>query len=656
MQGSRYEFYYDGILMEEPQGWDGWNGILRRDSGKGGIISIEEGTLISSGDTYQYFYTKRKEGYCSFITVLIKESCPRTGDFIKGFEGLIFLSDAVFNVTKCSVEYNLVDNAYAAKIENNRGIEVHVNAGKTKNGVDIPAIQMWTIAMFSPCDGTNWPEDIKAYRAYDVAAYLINFMTDGTVGFRSTVLDLGGEFEGVFLTKGLLIRDNTTPDISIKFKWEGFFQSISRLCDLSFKIDTSGAIPVFVLEKTDDLFENSTVLAFNNVYEILREIDSARNYAFVELGTDDIIESTGCGSLGGDLAFPDQIDLIGCKKEQYAVTGTCNLDTSLDLTTDWVISSNVIENILLYADTGYDDQIILIDCDGLNDAFPNTAGAIEGDVFGTTPPVYYNTRFYNYQVAQRHLRAIPSTLVKYLNRPEIGFKARNTGAETITIPGVAITPNNILRVKMPFGDDFTAPYFDTNNDYGNGTTPGVLITQANSCFTCPFQDVYRFRVTYDKSFINTIFSGTTVIWRFQRYQNDGVTLIATYEKARVLSTLIPHFDVEEDSPFIFMNIGEKLFVDLEYIGQGSPSNFRFELIATGQQGGTYSIYNPEEYITDRVRFKTPMSMADFYLLKQNPTKKISVSDGKNFISGWLDMIKHQRKTGIADITLITTNG
>lgn len=653
MQGSRYEFYYDGILMEEPQGWDGWNGILRRDSGKGGIISIEEGTLISSGDTYQYFYTKRKEGYCSFITVLIKESCPRTGDFIKGFEGLIFLSDAVFNVTKCSVEYNLVDNAYAAKIENNRGIEVHVNAGKTKNGVDIPAIQMWTIAMFSPCDGTNWPEDIKAYRAYDVAAYLINFMTDGTVGFSSTALDLGGEYEGVFLTKGLLLRDVNNPDVSLKFKWEDFLRIIRRMCDLSFKIDLSGAIPVFVLEKTDDLFTDSTVLSLDNVYEITRQIDTAKNYAYVDLGTDDVIESTGCGNVLGDLAFPDQIDLIGCKKEQFAVTGTCNLDTSLDLTIDWVISSNVIENILLYSDTGYDDSVIVIDCDGLNDAFPNTAGAIEGDVFGTTPPVYYNTRFYNYQVATRHLRAIPSTLVKYLNRPDTGFRAEFNGLETITLPATVVSGATVRMFPWPFGDDFTAPNFDTNNDYGNGTTPGATVSQINSRFDAPFQDVYKFEVGMSLQ----VPTHQTIRVTYRRFDSSSVA-IADYD-ATIKNYVAGTYPGEVfQSPLIFLNAGDIVGVQIEWEGTaGGPLDpVYFKLIATGQQGGTYSIYNPEEYNADLVKCKSPMTMAQFYDLKQNPTYKISLSDGENTITGWLETIKHQRQLGIADITLTTTNG
>ena len=534
---------------------------------------------------------------------------------------------------------------------------MHVNAGKTKNGVDIPHVDLWNIAMFVPCSGDGWTDSIKAYRAYDVAKYLIDFMTDGTVGFRSTVLDINGEFEGVFLTKGLLLRDVVNLDISLKFTWESFLRNIQNLCNLSFKIDSTGAIPVFVLEKTVDLFEDSVLFTLDNVYSILRKNDTARNYAFVELGSDDNIESLGCeDTIDGSLAYPDQINLVGPKKEQYAVTGTCNLDTSLDLTIDWVISSNVIENILLYADTGYDDNIILLDCENLNDAFPNSAGAILGDVFGVTPPVFYNVRFYNDKVAQRHFGAIPSSLVKYLYGPDTGLRARNTGTEVLTIPGVAISPVNILREKVAFGDDFTPPYFDTNNDFGNGTTPGNLIDQIDSCFTAPVTDMHKFRITYDQPFMNTIFTGTNVIWRFQRYQNDGVTLIATHEKSRILPTITPHYNVKEDSPYIFLNAGDKVYFDLEYFGQASPRNFRLELIATGLQGGTFEAFNPEEYIADLIEFKCPLSMSQFYEMRLNPTKKITVSDGENTFTGWIHLVKHERQNGMASITLNTATG
>jgi hypothetical protein len=659
---TRYRYYLDGTLYSDPIGWDGWKTDLVRDDGLRGIVEREQGKVTFTGDAYAYILSRREEGFCASVTVIIEEDCSRSNNFIESFDGNIFLSDVEFDITNCSCDCELVDNSYFARINNNRQIECSIGAGKSKNGEDIFIPDLWDIQMFNPCDGvdSNLPKP-KAYRAHDVAKYIIKFMSDDQMEFQSTALDLGGEFEGVFLTKGLLMTDPSTDDKGVIFKWEDFLRNICNLCNLSWRVKKISGVWTFILEKTDDTFTNSVSANFSNVSRIIRAIDTTRNYAAVELGTDDVIDSLGCGVLGGaEPAFPDQINLLGPKREQFAVTGTCNIDSILDLTSDWVVSSNVIENIYFNGDTGYESDIILIHSDTL-DADNLTAEAIKGDVFGTSPPVFYNIAFYNDKVVSRHLSGIPSSLVKYLLTAQTGFLASYTGSPTVPVPSVVVPiTQERLVTPFPFDNDYTPPNYDLNNDYGNGTPQGSPVSQNNSCYVAPELNTYKFRCVFNLQAINNPMPlpANEVTVTFQRRDSFNVLI----EERDVPFTLAigPQVRVTADSPYIFMNAGDKLFINLlrsynvyVYNVNAQGERCTFELIGTGTTGGVYEVYNPKDYIADLFRFSVPMSMAEFRTIQQNITDEITADDGNNQVRGWIDTISYDRHTNLAEITLIT---
>jgi hypothetical protein len=645
----RYKYELDGNLFTEPMGWDGWKTSLNRNQGVGGIVEEQSGQVTFSGDGYAYLFEKRKLGYCNSVEVRIWEDCSRSGDFKLGFEGKIFLSDAEFDITDCMVKCDLIDNSYFAMIANNRSIEVSVNAGKSKNGFDIAALDMWDIQMFNPCDGVDsgLPKP-KSYRLFDVGDYILQFMSDGAIRLESSILDLSGEFEGVFLSSSILMVDPATNNTGIIFTWEKWIENVRSLCAISWRMVKRPSGIVMLIEKTTDTFVNTVSVNLPAVKKIVRKIDSTRNYAAVELGSDDVVDSLGCGVLGGgEPAFPDQINLLGCKREQFTVVGTCNDNSILSLIIDWVISSNVIEEIYFNGDEGYSEKVIVIDCVSLNSS-TLTAAATKGDVFGTTPPVFYNTRFYNYEVIKRHLRGIPNTLVKYLTIPDTGFKAKYTATETITFPPTIVSGATITFFPFPFGDDFTSPNFDLNNDYGNGTTPGNLVTQVNSRYDAPADNVYKFRTTMDLLTSSTIYDITVT---YERY-DSALTLLATYPVNRTF-TGGNYYGEMFDSPLIYMNATDVMAVRITWEFVGPSVGATFELLATGTQGGTFEVYNPEDYIADQLIFDCPMSFAEFKEIQSKITEKISADDGKNQVSGWIDDLTFDRHRNMAEITLIT---
>jgi len=660
MNTSKYQFYLDGILYSDPVGWPSWVASIKRDQDIGGITSTTDGNFTFTGDAYTYLYNQRKQGYCAIIDVLIMESCGRNGSFEVAYKGFIFLSDVEFNITKCTASCTLEDDSYFSRIDNNKSIECYVNAGKSKNGVDIDIPSEWTVSMFDPCTGTatGLPDPVT-YRLHDVVRYLIDFLTDATVGFRSTVLDIGGEFEGMMLTNGLLIRDPASTDKSIIFRYDSVMRNIRNLCNLSFTIENIGTGPVFVLEKTEDTYGSATLFTFDNVYEVIRKIDQSRNIAAVELGSEDIIESTGCGSGTGDPAFPDQINLVGCKSEQFAVTGVCNIDSVKDLTTDWVISSNVVEQIHILGADSWDGNIVLIHCENL-DSINFTADAIQGDVFGTTLPVYYNSNFYNAKVVERHFSGIPSSLVKYLSAPVVGFKAISAPGVTFTNPGYS-TGAYWEHPQWAFPIDYGTDGYDLSNDWGNGTTQGNFITnQTDSLFTSPFDNMYRFKFNF--SFIatppGTILLGPTMIATFEKWDPTNLILLASYVTTQFFPANQSLSGLSLQSPLIFLGSGEimRLRVQFTYSWPLEDYSTSIELMTTGTQGGEFQVFNTEDYIADNYHFSVPLSLYQFNQIKNSPISKISFNDGKNTDTGWIDFVKYNKEKGIAEFKLVTTTG
>jgi hypothetical protein len=116
-------------------------------------------------------------------------------------------------------------------------------------------------------------------------------------------------------------------------------------------------------------------------------------------------------------------------------------------------------------------------------------------------PYLYNERLLNLSIVNRwRLRA---NGVTYFDDISASFRAEYTGAPLAesytytgsgyplgTIPGPGID----FEARFTFDNDYTAPNFDNGNDWGNGTTPGTPVTNADSRYTAPAQGFYSFEI------------------------------------------------------------------------------------------------------------------------------------------------------------------
>ncbi len=631
---ARYKFYFDNTEVNDPLNWDTLATGIKRDETSRGLLVTQDATLEFSGNEYTYLYNKLlDDGFCSFTEVEIHESCNMNGNYVPVYKGVIFTSDCEFNINDCRVTTKIQDNSFYAKINGRKNNECYINVGRSINDVAITACSPVTITMFYPCSPAS-EADRYGYRMFDVMQFLVAFMTDGEVEFASPVLDDGGDFEGLCIASGKQIRVFGEQDHISKFSFSKAFENLWKKLNLGFYVDYSGSKPTLVLDYNDNMFSDTVVLTLDDVPNIKARVDVSKIYSAVTLGTNktrDNETNVDCA----DGAFVEQISFLGCKEETFNIIGKCNIDRTLDLVTDWIVSSNLIQYIYIDASPGgsdddtYDDDIIFIDCEktGATTYAAYKTNNLGGDV---TVTAFFNVRLFNDSVALRFLGAIPLSIAEYLGDGDDTFSAVKTTAQNATFASPA----------DPVA--FTSETSDPNGNYDNG----------NSWFIAPFAGLYTMHVNLQ---LNAIFNSILVSFSvyFDVYDNANVFLYSVL----TFTTSTPNSNnVVDSSSVLYANATDRIrvrFVADSLATWQIKSGSTYSCIASTTGGGIYQTYNPEDYPIINYSFSFPLSNEEKSILKNQPYGMIQInSRGKTYYA-WCQDIKVNDTTGLTDFKLIT---
>ena len=656
MSNGRYIFRFDGTNVNEPSNWNKLITTIRRDDASRGLLVTQDAQLIFTGPEYTYLYDKlRNDGFCGYTDLEILESCLMDGNYESVYTGVIFTSDCEFELDRCTATTKVQDNSFYAKINGRKSNDAYINVGRSINDIAIDACVPITITLFYPCSPAS-EADRYGYRMLDVMEFLVAFMTDGEVGFRSPVLDDGGDFEGLCIASGKQLRVFGEQDHISKFSFVKALDNLYKKLNVSFYIDYTGVKPVLVLDYDSNMYDNTTLLSLTDVPGIKAKVDVNKIYSAVTLGTSETLEYDLQCDGSGDYttgAFIEQIDFLGCKNETYNVIGKCNIDKTLNLSSDWVVSSNVIQYVYIDADgegdESYDDKIFFIDCDKTGDT---TYEAKKDNNLGedVTVRAFYNVRLFNYNVAERFLGAIPLSIAEYLGTVDDLFYAKRN---SIT-DNPAITPLSPLASNEPvqFDDDYTAPYHDVNNHYGNATVQGNPVSQANSRFTAFASGMYVFKVVIGSVVCGIANANLTVA--VKRY--DAGNAYISFSNLIIPMQVGASTNVEFELPSIYMNATDYVQVDIGYgtaIGIDDLNfGLTFECISN-PGGGIYKTYDPADYPIVVYSFQYPISNSDKKLLKQYPYRKIAFTYNGSVYYAWVSEVKVNDTTGLTDFKLIS---
>ena len=641
-----YRYYLDGVLLQdEPLGWDELVTSISSDESRKGIIVTNDASLTFRGDGFDALYAKFSNNFCSESSIQIQE-LRSDGIYYVIHEGIIFTPSIVVDEQKQLLTGKVEDNSFFARINNNKNIGAFPWVGKSKNGFDITAAPYYIIEFFdttsvAPSYITNLgARGGHGFRAVDVFRFLVSFMSDGNLGFTSDYFE-SGIGKGLAVTCGGVLRDvgnNAATSIENfdsdfpKITFDKLYKELDKKFNLFFIIENAiSGNPILRIEDRD-YFNGSenTLYSFNDIGQLTREIAQNKLYALIELGDkNNVIEPS--------ISFPGQIPVVGWLEEQYSTLGTCNIDSQLNLVSDYFVSSTVIEKTLLNSTNNENDRELF-----LINTFLANGKAVPSDILGQPNIWQYNRMFNNISIAKRYYNSLPSPVVSY--NPQTGGGYRFLAAQT-SYP--FITQGTGSHVVL-FEDDFTPPNYDNANAYN----------PTNGRYTSQVATTYIFRLECNFGVRGFGFSASKLQMVLRIYDSGNVLQAEQLGAFRSCSGGVCSFSENLTFNAVYLPVGYYANVQLVYENANNEpfvSNGFFECLSVGAIGQTEIYADISEFPIYLNKFEGyPISKSDFELIKNNPTGLYNFNRGSQFNSyGYIDQIKYNHKLGSADVSLIT---
>lgn len=663
------------ILQELPEGWDDLSTSVNVDRSLlfARLVNIDT-RLRWYRDGYQYLLDRyRQVNGCTQVSLIIEEDPRAIGAWDVVYRGIIKLAAARWSYEPDFVETPVEDDSWYSFLSNNKGIEVNVTLPQTKNGVTTLLIQPKVVQLYDPASGIydNVPREM--YRVHDVLEWIVRYLSDEQVGFRSDVLDTG-DFRNYFLQTGYRLRTQLSDDLPLTLTLEDALKEVSKAFALGCQLQFTGAKPILRVEPVSYFYDSVPELQLEHQQPVEVSTDVARLYATVSAGTQQTQPQVG------GLQFPESVRWYGFGKEQFYLLGQCNLNANLDLVRDWVVSSNVIEELAVNNVNTWDDNVFLIQT--YDPTLLGTYNATQSNwLAANTPPFFYNEDLTNEKCTQRWLGGIPSTLAA-----ELGAIATGRFRAASTIPTPYIGRSNLLQTNVTwtpvlFQDETTPPNFDT------GVYDPVL-----SRWYAPGAGLYELNAEILMQHVmlaatNGPFYGSaqqTYTIRFLRY-NAANTLQSTYTSPVFLidwdqyySTILGPCTWLDDvyttrtynwTKSVPCDAGDYVIVQLAQSTSYTPCpslpniwqvEFRigagsfFRCTRTTELADFTEYVNPDAARNVLVKFETPLTRRQLRGLLANLSGAVTVTTNGRTFKGWIERLKHDAGTNLADITLLTS--
>jgi hypothetical protein len=472
-----------------------------------GYLEEFTGELMFSGADYTYLRNAFFSNGCAVVPVEIMDGCGLT------LSGNLFLNDADWRPDKCTVTTQVVDSSFLSLIDNNKSIKAFVNVGRSKNDLPITAVVQSDLKFkaFDVVNNTDTPADRRGVRIYDALRTLVEFMSDGLIGFESDFFfpddDPAQNRPRIpTLVTGRAARLGVDDSFAF-ISFEELYTDLNRLYNLSFAIERTGGNVILRIEPSSYFRQTGSVFTISNPNEVKQSADASSFYAKMKFGSSEVSDFIFFPSGTNPVSLP----FVQWSQEEYHLGGQCNTDTTLDLQLQYLITdTNTIMRCLPHGagnpqslvnppDQSFDDKIFIVLFDASNETIVST-NPIDSDLR------YYNGRLNNQQVAERWGDGVPFPIFLFL-----GANTNNDAEATIIS---SFTPD--LQTVVP---NFLIPWMIDNNhitiqsgfvrfpniagDPSSNVTQGAYLSGSTSFpatyYTAPLTGVYNIdvRLNYD---------------------------------------------------------------------------------------------------------------------------------------------------------------
>lgn len=403
-------------IQQEPEGLADLSHRVYYSDALNGYLEEFQGDLTFYGEDYTYLRTRFFADGCAVVPIVLQDGCGLR------LTANLFMNDAVWRPDICKVTCQLVDDSFLSLIDNNKGIKAFINVPRSKNDVAITAVTQTDLLFkaYDTVNNTDTPANRCGVRVYDALRMLIEFMSDGLIGFESDFFFTDDDPSISrpripTLVTGRSARTAATDSYPF-ISFEDLFKDLNRLYNLSFSMERTSSGVIMRIEPKSYFRDSTPVYTIADVSEIEQSADSTTFYSKVTFGSAKVDEYLFFP--GG--ASPPSLPFVQWSQEEYHLGGQCNSDAVLELQLETLITdTNVIMRCLPYGganpqtivtppDTSYDDDIFMVVFDTNNETIisPNP---INSDL------IYYNGRITNVEVAQRWGDGIPYPIFLFLD-------------------------------------------------------------------------------------------------------------------------------------------------------------------------------------------------------------------------------------------------
>lgn len=610
--------FLDGVEVANPNGIKELSQELFYDDELKGVFVRIDGDLEFNADGYDAISDALlNQGLCSQLEFLLQIGDDTLSDY---FEGIIHIIDINrWNASREVIKTPISDNNLSSYIFNNQNVKAYVNAPKNKSGgINTAAtIVDANFTYFTPSTGGYDYVRANTYTVDEVFSFLVRFCSDGAMTYSSPFFGSGGDKEGLCCASAdhLATNSDTHPYLS----FYELFTELDKIFNLSMRIDFSGTSPELIIDLTDNLYTSTSLYTFTNVKDLEVYFDRQRMYGIIDIGSE-----TWQSYSNGVYNMPDA-RFLSFKDEKYYIIGQCNIDRSLNLINKFIIDSNVIEDMLLYANNSYDDTVVLVEADLATNRPVRYTNIIASSGY------VYNLGLNNFNKAVNHLGAIPNDMVLFISNDSNNFEAEKNSAYSVT------------TAKIIHNTEISDPAGNYDPVLGR--------------FTCPVgaEGSYSFTFSYTGLSYSGSLGSSAGSLTLRQY-NSGGTLLNTITIAEFTHVIVV-IDFGGASGAFNLEAGD--YVELWGVaGLTSTTNFTSSTLIGNYidvEGGTFQTYDPNEYKVFNIDFEVPLTQTQLLNIRDNITQKITVVSGSKTFSGWVKNLKRNILTGMSKFTLRSSN-
>jgi hypothetical protein len=651
-----YKYYLDTTLYDGAEfpinGIEDFEEQLERDYEKRAILLKYPSRISFVGDAYNYIKTQRDTntfcGEIDFKLLLGNED----GAFSEYQVGVIYVSTAIFDLNSCTVDCEVVDNSYFARILNNYKCEAMLAGNKSKNNVTITPCPYIEFKPFDPSTGGNLADSRYGVDVYDALKYLVQFMTDGLITFQSDWFENttagvswkdGIGNNGLLIVNGEALRDTTGSSVKaeIWITFEKLFKNIAKLVNLWFYIKrNSDGTYTMKAERYNEFQDEQVVANLRFTQDLNLSFDNSQLFAAVEVGT----RQSNYNLTGTD--YIGYVPTLTFRNETYNIAGQCNNGSVLDLKTDFCTDHNLIvyQTTVATDDNNYDEPQYLIQYDN---GMSNPHDCNKYNTFNNPPAGYYNRYLMNDWVLE--MTDFHGELVKNNNPGDILFSAYGTGLNYVCPP---------TSTTMEFNNE----NYDPGGDYDPTTFR----------WTCPADGYYVFSL---RSIIDVVKlrSRSALTNPFGEF-NTAVTITYTPNIAApfgaYFQNMFEGFQQDYTITFgAFYTAGDIEFIDITMVFDNLPQPCGGGLtdIDMDFSGSTWAmissinggILKPDDrnnILINKFALKSNIEQFEWTQLRLNSDKAYNLFiTPQTAVKTWANSIKRKVLTGNTEIELLTNN-